>query len=172
MKSLSTFLYLKPAAVSAKFPTCLLGIKLEQGAEVAISLWFYEFMCASRQYIWNHHTPTYWRPTYLCVCLFVCVLYDCMMLIKKTIDFPSHPVAFHQMHLFSSFMLAEKRGDLSCLEFNCSSCEGLCVFHPPSCLGFKCVCGSSAGMCYIKCKCFCVRWFSWELLPFRGAWNR
>lgn len=180
MKPLSSFLYLKPAAFSAKFPTCLLGIKHEQGAEVAISLWFYEFMCASRQYIWNHHTPTFWRHTYLCACLFVCALHVCMkalivmMLIKKTGDFPSHPVAFHQMHLFSSFMLAERGGGLSCLDFHCSACERLCVFHPASCLGFNCVCvwGSSAGTCYIKCECFCVRWFSWELLPFRGAWNR
>lgn len=106
--------------------------------------------------------------TYILVCLFVCVCaaaclsesIDCMMLIKKAGDFPSHPLAFHQMHLFSSFMLAERGGGLSCLDFHCSACEGQCVFHPASCLGFKCVCGSSAGTCYIKCECFCVHWFS------------
>lgn len=83
----------------------------------------------------------------LCVCVRVARLYkgtDCVMLIKKTGYCPSQPVAFHQMLLFSSFMLVVRGGGLSCLDIHCSACEGLCVFHPASFLSFfffffKCV---------------------------------
>lgn len=144
---------------------------------MGFSLRFYEFMCAFRRYMKS--PPSHILEICVPVCMFVCVcvarLYkgtDCVMLIKKTGYCPSHPVAFHQMLLFSSFMLVERGGGLSCLDIHCSACEGLCVFHPASFLFFfffLSVCGSSSGMLRKVFLCALVflraSAFSWGLKP-------
>lgn len=134
-------------------------------------------MCVSRQHIYEIIKLPHIRDLHTCVSVCLC-LCCCMFVwkhwcwLKRQAIFP--PILWLSIRYICSPLLCWQREEA---DFHIYTINAL---HVKDCVCFilhlvwvcVCVCGSSAGMCYIKCECFCVRWFSWELLPFCGAWNQ